>query len=132
MPPHPGDLQRALKELNWSLITNNTNDSQTQNNDTTNNSEIIINSVDNMQNNQENTESVNIPGKRNDMSAYLESIKNVSKDDMELIKELARQQKNALSQFAINKIHKRIPNVSTKEIRNCIRVLISKGEIKVD
>lgn len=45
---------------------------------------------------------------------------------------MAKQQKNALSQFTINKIHKRVPNVSTKEIRNYIRYLVAQGEITLE
>lgn len=119
------------------MIENNQEVSSTQNNTTVDNSEInnpIIsdNNINNQQNNIENTEPKTRTEKGKDPNVLLESLKGVSNEDRESIKELAKQHKNVLSQFTINKIHKKVPTVSTKDIRNYIRVLIAQGEITLE
>lgn len=143
VPPHPGDLKRGLKEMNLLLIPNDLTVPPQQNNNIINNNDQNINIQNNNENEnpQDNPESVEIPNSSeaanptdtdDNLSSISESISNISTEDLESIKSIAQQQKNYLSQFTINKIHSKIPNIAPKDIRNCIRALISRGELNTE
>ena len=131
VPPHPGDLQRTLKEMNLLLAPSVLEVTPSKNNDENNKNTENENVQENITNTepQNSTESITPTNSNDKFNTLSESFKNIPAEDLESIKTMAKGQKNALSQFSINKIHEKNPNIATKDIRNYIRFLISQGEI---
>ncbi|OHT08584.1 hypothetical protein TRFO_22848 [Tritrichomonas foetus] len=149
VPPHPGDLQRILNSSGWEftqeqsskLLQATISKEQSESSHDNSPAESLQNAIESTSP-DENTNGktagevtpeqispiplieTNIP------ESEIPEAVDISSEDQEVIKSIAEKSNNKLSQFTVNKIHEALPNVSTQNIRNVIRMLIAKGEIQ--
>lgn len=102
VPPHPGDVERALKLMNSLKVI--PKDALT-----------VITEPDEDQNKNKTT--------NNDLPE-------IQEEEMTSIISIVTKSDNPLSQKTINKIHETHKNISTRDARKIIKALISKGEIQ--
>lgn len=104
VPPHPGDVERALKLISNSKIIAK---------DALN----IVTDIDDGNQDKNTTESKDLP--------------DLQEEELSSIISIATKSDNPLSQKTINKVHELHKNISTRDARKIIKALISKGEIQV-
>ena len=107
VPPHPADVERAIKMANSAPEAIK---------------EAVVPIIELVE--REN-EKLNF-----DIDNSAKELPDLTAEDYNTIKKIASRSKNPLNQNVINKIHESIQNLSTRDARNVVRSLIAKGEIK--
>jgi hypothetical protein len=110
VPPHPGDVQRALVATLQSAPA------------TTTPVESILSSL----------ALPDVPRPRQSdkiLEPTSANIPEFSQQEHDCVIAIVSQSKNPLSQHVLNKVREQITGVAVKEIRNYVRMLIQRGEI---
>lgn len=103
VPPHPGDLERALTSA----------------------SKAVGMSVDGQ------IRSLSTKGRADHrLEPTDDNVPDITENERATIIDTLKAVKNTLNQYVITKLHEHIPRISTKDMRNIVRRMIMKGEVR--
>lgn len=106
VPPHPGDVERAIKLANSAKALSK--------------DAIVV-----------MTEPDDDDQDKNNATEYSKELPELTEEEMQSIIYMVTKSQSPLSQKTINKVHETFKHISTRDARKIIKSLITKGEIQM-